>query len=116
MNRKPKKHVAANLAKKKTVKKSSSSRVKNTTVESTLQQKQVLSWQGALHLISKRVVKISSPRGHGTGFHIGSYGTDGNLCAVATAYHVVSAAYEWGEPIKITQMDSFKVGQYFFTY
>jgi len=60
-----------------------------------------LQWQGALRLLENRVFKIRSPRGHGTGFHIGNFGKDNRLCAVATAYHVVQAVHDWGEPVKI---------------
>lgn len=60
-----------------------------------------LAWQGALRLLQNRVFKIRSPHGHGTGFHIGNFGTDGRMGAIATAYHVVQSVHDWGEPIKI---------------
>lgn len=60
-----------------------------------------LRWQGALKLLQNRVFKIRSPQGHGTGFHIGNFGNDGRLYAIATAYHVVQPVHDWGEPIKI---------------
>ena len=60
-----------------------------------------LAWQGALKLLQNRVFKIRSPQGHGTGFHIGNFGRNGQLCAVATAYHVLRSVDDWGEPVKI---------------
>lgn len=67
-----------------------------------------LTWQGALRLMQNRVFKIRSPHGHGTGFHIGNFGKKGELCAVATANHVIQAANDWGEPIKLIHADSGK--------
>lgn len=60
-----------------------------------------LTWQGALKLLENRVFKIRSPRGHGTGFHVGNFGKNRKLCTIATAYHVVQAAHDWGESIKV---------------
>jgi len=67
-----------------------------------------LAWQGALKLLQNRVFKIRSPRGHGTGFHIGNFGTDGRLCAIATAYHVVQMVHDWGEPVKLAHAETGK--------
>lgn len=67
-----------------------------------------LAWQGALKLLQNRVFKIRSPQGHGTGFHIGNFGDNGRLYAIATAYHVLQAAHDWGEPIKIVHEETGK--------
>lgn len=60
-----------------------------------------LAWQAAMKLLQNRVFKIRSPQGHGTGFHIGNFGTGSRLCAVATAYHVIQMADDWDEPIRL---------------
>ena len=67
-----------------------------------------LPWQGALRILQDRIFKVRSPRGHGSGFHIGNFGDGGGLCAIATAYHVISSEHDWGEPIKITQAQTGK--------
>lgn len=65
-----------------------------------------LAWHGALMLIQNRVFKIKDPHGYGTGFHIGNFGDDGKLCAVATAYHVIQQAHDWGEPLKVIHVQT----------
>lgn len=60
-----------------------------------------LKWHVAMSSIKARVFKIRTPRGHGTGFHLGNFGKLKNLCAVATAFHVVEEAEDWGEPLKL---------------
>jgi len=64
-------------------------------------------WYMALNLIKPYVFKISTPRGSGTGFQI-SYYKNRKLCGIATAYHVIKNAAEWGEPIKIVHYESGK--------
>ncbi len=56
------------------------------------------SWHEALAEIKPYVFKISTPRGSGTGFQL----TFSSLWGVATAYHVIEHANEWGETIKLT--------------
>ncbi|MCW9054424.1 MAG: serine protease [Candidatus Pacebacteria bacterium] len=85
---------------KKTVKKTTKKAVRK-PLQPQIPKKIALTWQGALRLVNDRVVKLNTPRGHGTGFHIGNFGTNDNLCAIATAYHVVDGVHEWGEPIKV---------------
>ncbi len=68
-----------------------------------------LPWQGALKLLSHRIFKIRTPRGFGTGFHVGNFGKDNKLCAIATALHVVAEAEDWDEPIKLLHSDSKRV-------
>jgi hypothetical protein len=60
-------------------------------------------WQAVYRHERDRVLKISTSRGHGSGFHIGKYGIGNSLCAVITALHVVGASNEWEEPIKLIQ-------------
>jgi hypothetical protein len=64
-----------------------------------------LEWQNAIQIIKPLVVKIETPQGWGTGFLL-SYSTSGNLCAVATAAHVISKSYHWEQPIKVTHYES----------
>lgn len=80
-----------------------SSKGKGRAIQPQVPANTTLSWQGALRQMKNRVVKIKTPEGHGTGFHIGNFGADNNLCAVATAYHVINNRHEWGGPIKIIQ-------------
>jgi hypothetical protein len=63
-------------------------------------------WQTEILKIKPYMFKISTPTGYGTGFLI--FKNDQNICGIATAYHVVSHAYEWNEPIKISQFISNK--------
>ena len=51
------------------------------------------------------VVKLSTPSGHGTGFLISICG---DLCAIATAAHVVGHAHYWEEPIRVDHVSSGK--------
>lgn len=67
-----------------------------------------IAWQGALKLLQNRVFKIRSPQGHGTGFHIGNFGIDDRLYAIATAYHVVQSVHDWGDPIKVIHAETGK--------
>lgn len=55
-------------------------------------------WHDALTEIKPYVFKISTPRGSGTGFQL----TFSPLWGIATAYHVIEHANEWGETIKLT--------------
>lgn len=59
-------------------------------------------WMEHIEVLRPHVAKISSPRGHGTGF-LFSYAAHGSLCAVATAAHVVNDAADWEEPLRIEQ-------------
>ncbi len=65
-----------------------------------------LRWQGAFRMVRNRALKIKTPRGHGSGFYMGAFGTDRSLGAVATATHVIQEADEWGEPIKLIHIDT----------
>ncbi len=59
-----------------------------------------LTWHLGLSLFKNRVFKIRTTKGWGTGFLISNY-DNGDLCAIATAYHVINVAHDWGEPIKL---------------
>mgnify|MGYP001615140802 CR=1 FL=1 len=63
-------------------------------------------WQTEILKIKPFIFKISTPTGYGTGFLI--FKNDQNICGIATAYHVIAHAYEWNEPIKISQYISNK--------
>lgn len=60
-----------------------------------------MNWNKIMTKISPYIVKIETPSGTGTGF-LCVYGADKSLCGVATAYHVVSDADEWEQPVRIT--------------
>lgn len=62
-------------------------------------------WVGPIKNIRQYIFEISTPGGYGTGFQI-YYSKIKGFCAIATAYHVVQHAYEWGEPIKLTHYSS----------
>jgi Trypsin-like peptidase domain len=59
-----------------------------------------MNWDDAVNEIKPHVVKIETPRGHGTGF-LSFYNQSGFWCGIATAAHVVDRADEWQELIKI---------------
>jgi hypothetical protein len=59
-----------------------------------------MEWHTAMEKISPYVVKVETPRGHGTGFFFMST-TDRGFCGVATAYHVVREADYWQQPMRI---------------
>jgi hypothetical protein len=56
-------------------------------------------WASALETVKGYTFKISTPNSMGTGFLITKSFND--ILAVATAYHVISHAYEWEDPIKL---------------
>lgn len=61
---------------------------------------QITSWYQVVGVVQSHVVKISTPRGSGTGFLIYN-GRENPLCWIATAAHVVENAHYWEEPIRI---------------
>lgn len=65
-----------------------------------------LLWHEAMHLIGNRALKISTPRGYGSGFYMGAFGENDEVGAVATARHVIKDADDWGEPIKLFHMET----------
>ena len=66
-----------------------------------------MEWHKALDIIKPYVVKISTPRGMGTGFLFG-YAGDPDLCAIATAAHVIDHSHHWEEPIRLYHPSSGK--------
>jgi hypothetical protein len=66
-----------------------------------------ISWSEAVELIQPHVVRISTPRGSGSGFLI-SNGHNNAICGIATAAHVVDHAHYWEEPIRIDHVSSGK--------
>lgn len=67
-----------------------------------------IEWSQAVELITPHVVRISTPRGSGTGFLI-SNNKMHTIAGVATAAHVVNHAHYWEEPIRIDHISSGKV-------
>jgi len=61
---------------------------------------QVMECHKAVALVKPHVVRIRTPRLSGTGFLLFNSATSG-VCAIATAAHVVDAAYAWEEHIRI---------------
>jgi trypsin-like peptidase len=59
-----------------------------------------MEWAEAIEVLQPYVVKIATPRGSGTGFLVSRSFTT-NICAVATAAHVVDNANYWEEPLRI---------------
>jgi hypothetical protein len=57
-----------------------------------------ITWAKALEKLEEYIFKILTPSGTGTGFLIS---VSGNICGIATAFHVVEHEYNWEEPIKI---------------
>lgn len=63
------------------------------------------SWPETVDLITPYVVRISTPRGSGTGFIIYN-AENSNICAVATAAHVINHSHYWEELIRIDHVQS----------
>lgn len=59
-----------------------------------------ITWKGAIDTIKPYVVKISTPRGSGTGF-LFAYAKGKKMCGIATAAHVIDNSYLWEELIRI---------------
>ena len=59
-----------------------------------------MEWHECIKAINPHLVHISTPRGSGTGWLVSVSATT-DLCAVATAAHVVDHAHYWEEPIRI---------------
>lgn len=64
-------------------------------------------WHKIIEKLTPYVVRIWTPQGSGTGFIV-SNSKSTQICAVATAYHVISHAYYWEEPIRIEHLTSGK--------
>jgi hypothetical protein len=59
-----------------------------------------MEWHEGIEQIQDHLLHISTPRGSGTGWLV-SVSTTTQLCAIATAAHVVDYAHYWEEPIRI---------------
>jgi Trypsin-like peptidase domain len=59
-----------------------------------------MNWDQVVQKVTPYIVKIETPSCSGTGFLV-AFNEDHSWCGVATALHVVSAADEWQQPIKI---------------
>ncbi len=66
-----------------------------------------LEWYDAVEVIRPHVVRISTPRGSGTGFLV-ARGTKQHFVVLATAAHVVDHEHQWEEPIRIDHVSSGK--------
>ncbi len=64
-----------------------------------------MNWDEIVERVAPSIVKIETPRGHGTGF-LCFYNEDKNLCGIATASHVVEHADDWQEPLRIMHLTS----------
>jgi hypothetical protein len=64
-----------------------------------------MNWNEVVEKVAPSIVKIETPRGHGTGF-LCFYNEPRNFCGIATAHHVVEHADEWQEPIRIIHQPS----------
>lgn len=66
-----------------------------------------MEWHEGIQAIRPHLVHISTPRGSGTGWLVSTSKTT-NLCAIATAAHVVDYAHYWETPIRILHPESGK--------
>ena len=64
-----------------------------------------MEWYDAVEAAKPHVVQISTPRGSGSGFFV-SASAASDMCAVATAAHVVADSNWWEEPIRLFQPSS----------
>jgi hypothetical protein len=64
-----------------------------------------MTWYNAVEILEPHIVRISTPRGSGSGFLIAN-GRVRQFCMIATAAHVVEHAHFWEEPIRIDHVIS----------
>lgn len=64
-----------------------------------------VSWSKAVEIIEPHILKIRTPDGFGTGF-LCAYTENKEICAIATAAHVVEEAHLWEKPIRISHYTS----------
>lgn len=67
-----------------------------------------MNWNAIVDKVSPYVVKIETPKGHGTGF-LCLHNQDRSLLGIATAHHVVDYADEWQQPIRLQHYASSSV-------
>lgn len=63
-----------------------------------------MNWDTVIQKVGPYVVKIETPNGSGTGY-LCTYSENRQLCGIATALHVVDAADDWQQPIRIHNHD-----------
>ncbi len=68
---------------------------------------EAIDWYQAVEIVRPFVIRISTPRGSGTGFLISSAKAN-PMCAIATAAHVVDFAQYWEEPLRLDHSSSGK--------
>jgi hypothetical protein len=66
-----------------------------------------MKWHQVVKKIAPYIVKIETPRGHGTGF-LCLYNETKTMCGIATAHHVIDYADDWQQPIRIRHHESEK--------
>lgn len=66
-----------------------------------------IEWFDAVDIIKPHVVRISTPRGSGTGFLL-AQAKNRDFSAIATAAHVIDHAHYWEQPIRIEHAASGK--------
>ena len=64
-----------------------------------------MNWNEVAQRITPYIVKIETPQGYGTGY-LCLYNDSMSFCGIATAYHVVSHADQWQEPIRVINQHS----------
>jgi hypothetical protein len=64
-----------------------------------------MNWNAIVEKVTPYIIKIETPRGHGTGF-LCLYNLDRTFFGIATARHVVSYADEWQQPIRLQHYPS----------
>lgn len=64
-----------------------------------------MNWNSIVEKVTPYVVKIETPKGHGTGF-LCLYNQDRSFYGIATARHVVNYADEWQQPIRLQHYPS----------
>ena len=65
-------------------------------------------WHVIFENVTPHIVRISTPRGSGTGFLLGR-SPAGKFTGIATAAHVINEAHLWHEPIRIEHISSGQV-------
>jgi len=65
-------------------------------------------WHTIVENVRPHIVRISTPRGFGTGFLLGR-SPAGKFTGIATAAHVINEAHMWHEPIRIEHVASGQV-------
>lgn len=63
-----------------------------------------MDWNQIVEKITPHIVKIETPRGHGSGF-LCFYNQNRSFVGIATAHHVVAESDRWQEPIRVEQAD-----------